>query len=638
MLEIDNMPLVQSGGIYSLAPTRPNTSEISADVILLTNWAKYRNCQCSASRTLLVNASQEQVRVYKVLLGCFQRCVSLLTDGAVAGHVYSEGVEFVKSHDPRLLEYLSPNFGNGVGCKEDEKELEISAGNKGVLRAGMVIELKVGLEGMVDRGTQFAVLLADTILIKSNGKCREILTGIISKAAKDVCYGTQSYIEAPIAEMKLENPKKRLTRMKSENRLELTSRSESHQEALIKQRIESLKKSPLKALTQCTSLYFDNMKQELVIKEKERTSMIKVETIKSVEYVCTNIIRISTLTQEINIRVPNIESACILNEVKSKFQISEQDGKENAVPHIRLTEHILKSTCMRINAADKKVYGSLIALEKGLQFAAPEESSCIVPYKSIKHAFYQACRSTSMILMHLHLHHPIAINTKLTHDVQFYSKVKARNLSVMEGGPVERLIAAVEQLSSTRFKMVQQEKGFMGVVWKSSSLLSPASSCLVNIVNFPFFVVALKDVEVIYFEVLGRRLGNVVLVLQDFMDYVRIECVSSKDIERMKEWITNHNVVYVERKEAFVWEEVLEKLRNKPEDFFFEKEDELCSDEEFVYESGVSDEDGKLSTYLIDYELEYSGSEEFSFCKKRVRKHKAKQKKSAKFDLISDIC
>eukprot|EP00826_Nyctotherus_ovalis_P025078 TRINITY_DN19383_c0_g1_i1.p1 TRINITY_DN19383_c0_g1~~TRINITY_DN19383_c0_g1_i1.p1 ORF type:complete len:120 (+),score=24.65 TRINITY_DN19383_c0_g1_i1:241-600(+) len=96
------------------------------------------------------------------------------------------------------------------------------------------------------------------------------------------------------------------------------------------------------------------------------------------------------------------------------------------------------------------------------------------------------------------------------------------------------------------------------------------------------------------------------------MDYVKIECVSSNDIEKVKEWITSYNVAYVERKEVFVWEKVLEKLRNKPEEFFFEKEDELCSDEEFVCESGISGEDGKFLTCLVDCELEYSESEEFS--------------------------
>lgn len=188
MVEMARDPLVQSGGMYSLAPAKGNGNNISADVIMISNWIKYRNYHCSAIRTLLIDASEDQKKSYKALYGCFQYCISQLSAGKRIKDIYNEGVKYIQEHDPELVPRLPKNFGWGTGCLESEKLLEINGENEATIVPGSVFELNIGIEGMSNGKMNYSMQLADTLLIGAEGKTREILTGAISKAFKDVSY------------------------------------------------------------------------------------------------------------------------------------------------------------------------------------------------------------------------------------------------------------------------------------------------------------------------------------------------------------------------------------------------------------------------------------------------------------------
>lgn len=188
MVEMAREPLVQSGGVYSLVPVKGDGNNISADVIMISNWIKYRNYHCSAIRTLLIDASEDQKKSYKALYGCFQYCISQLSAGKRIKDIYNEGVKYIQEHDPELIPYLPKNFGWGTGCLESEKLLEINGENEATIVPGSVFELNIGIEGMSNNKMKYSMQLADTLLIGAEGKTREILTGAISKAFKDVSY------------------------------------------------------------------------------------------------------------------------------------------------------------------------------------------------------------------------------------------------------------------------------------------------------------------------------------------------------------------------------------------------------------------------------------------------------------------
>lgn len=200
MLESGREPLIQSGGEYNLDDLKPDERKIKADVILLTNVVKYRNYNCRASRTLIIDATEDQRKNYVTLLNCFQQCMTQITVGTPIKQIYNKGVEFIKTNDESLLQYIPKNFGAGIGCHLKEKSLEINAENETLIEGGMVFELRVGLTGMKNSKMNYSLLISDVVLVSGDNKSREILTGAISKAYKDISYSMDE--EAPIEEKK----------------------------------------------------------------------------------------------------------------------------------------------------------------------------------------------------------------------------------------------------------------------------------------------------------------------------------------------------------------------------------------------------------------------------------------------------
>ena len=601
--------MIQSGGIYSLVPIKPNTSEISGDVILITDWVKYRNYQCSMSRTLLISASEEQVRVYKILLGCFQHCVSLVSVGKKVKEIYTEGVEYIKSHDPLLVDCLSNTFGNGVGCKEDEKELEINGENETILEEGAIIELRIGLEGMTDQSFQYSMLLADTILITSKEKSREILTGVVSKAVKDTCYGIHDYIKTKVEKVDKSTNKKVDYYDSDEKWLRTSTRSiklteseikrQEHQKVLKKQKLEHLRNTSLQTPIACTNLYFDNIKQHLIIQTHTKLLELHIDTINNTEYIYKDLIKIK---EGVIINVPNIESAYVLGKIISKH--NEVNDKE-----VTVLDNVF------IKVADKKVNGQLKAFSNKLQFIKAKEIIIDVSYKSVKYIFYQNGKNLLTPFLHLHFRYPIAVCSKLTFDIQFFFKMKAHDQILLE--KLNKFIADIELLAKLKCEISQQDKEFIGIINKTNNLLTPTSNCLVGLAKYPFFIVALTNIELMYFEILSKRSFNIIIVLKDYVSCIRIDCVSSNNMKTIKEWIDSIDIVYLETEESFVWEKFIKVLGNEPERIFF---DEADKGSEFAPNNNGESE------YM-------ENSMDFSLSKKRAKSYKVKPRKVIKFDL-----
>ena len=56
------------------------------------------------------------------------------------------------------------------------------------------------------------------------------------------------------------------------------------------------------------------------------------------------------------------------------------------------------------------------------------------------------------------------------------------------------------------FDIPFRELGFHGVPFKSQSFLMPTVHCLVELIEWPFFVVSLDDVEIVNLERVGYAL------------------------------------------------------------------------------------------------------------------------------------
>lgn len=100
---------------------------------------------------------------------------------------------------------------------------------------------------------------------------------------------------------------------------------------------------------------------------------------------------------------------------------------------------------------------------------------------------------------------------------------------------------------------------FEGVPHKSMCTMIPTDFALVELVEMPFTVITLDEVEVVNLERAALHLRNfdLVLVNKDFTkDVVRIEAVPMKSLETIKEWLNNIGIKYYESKANLNWKQV----------------------------------------------------------------------------------
>ena len=728
MVEMARDPLVQSGGIYSLIPVKPNTNNISADVILISNWARYRNYQCSATRTLLIDATEDQKKAYKTLLGCFQYCTSQLTAGKRIKDIYNEGVKYVQDNSPELIPHLTKSFGCGTGCLEGEKLLNINGENENTIVPGSAFELRIGLEGMSDKKMKYSMILADTLLIGAEGKTREILTGAISKAFKDISYSMseepddkeekQAEEKSKIDPNIVKEGNKVLSQvLNSERQLRDKNRPKDvegeaarrvNQKKLLEEKMIELKQrfsskkfgtsekiSELRKLTDVLSydspmqfppdakfgsIYIDKKKESLLVPIGKRIIPFHVSTIKNVSKTDEsgghsflrvnfhvpgdgaafntplgfpkpdgiNFAYLKEITIKMNDQKVITNAHKMIKEIIKQLKIRDQEKKEKdglivqkTLIQIKGKRPSLGNISVRPNITGKKTTGILEGHSNGLRFTSGKSEKVDVIYENIKHAFYQPCENELIVLLHFNLKNSIMIGNKKTKDVQFYTEIglisddvdsKRRNfqdIDELEQENRERLLRKklnsefkrfsdqIQQLSKIEFDIPYRELAFHGVPQKANVLLSPTLNCLVNLTEVPFFVITLSELEVVHFERVNFSLRNfdMVLINKDLTNYTRISCIPSENLEGIKDWLNELNLIYSEGAVNLNWTNVLTEIRENPEGFleqngwgFLQENSESANSEE----DEKRNEDSEFSLEPENDESEYSSEEDNS--------------------------
>ena len=94
--------------------------------------------------------------------------------------------------------------------------------------------------------------------------------------------------------------------------------------------------------------------------------------------------------------------------------------------------------------------------------------------------------------------------------------------------------------NTVEFDTPFRELGFHGAPFRSTVLLQPTSSCLVNLTEWPPFVVVLDEVELVHFERVQFHLKNFDMVFV-FKDYSRktvmINAIPMHLLDHVKEWL-----------------------------------------------------------------------------------------------------
>ncbi|KAJ8771821.1 hypothetical protein K2173_026998 [Erythroxylum novogranatense] len=251
----------------------------------------------------------------------------------------------------------------------------------------------------------------------------------------------------------------------------------------------------------------------------------------------------------------------------------------------------------------RKLTGSLEAHANGLRYSTsrPDERIDIM-YANVKHAFFQPAEKEMITLLHFHLHNHIMVGNKKTKDVQFYIEVmdvvqtigggkrSAYDPDEIEEEQRERdrknkinmefqnFVNRVNDVwGQPQFKAFDlefdqplRELGFHGVPHKASAFMVPTSSCLVELVETPFVVITLSEIEIVNLERvgLGQKNFDMTIVFKDFKrDVLRIDSIPSTSLDGIKEWLNTTDLKYYESRLNLNWRPILKTITDDPEKF-----------------------------------------------------------------------
>ncbi|CAI5759359.1 unnamed protein product [Candida verbasci] len=356
-----------------------------------------------------------------------------------------------------------------------------------------------------------------------------------------------------------------------------------------------------------------------------------------------------------------------IQELKKDSVKREQEKKQMAdvVSQANLVEFKgsrmkkLENVFVRPTPETKKLGGVLQIHENGLRYQSTfrSDSKIDVLFSNIKHLFFQPCKDELIVLIHCHLKNPIMIGKRKTFDIQFYRE--ASDMAFDETGgrkrkyrygdedelqqeQEERRRKAMldkefkqfaELISDSSNGMIDldvpfRELGFTGVPFRSSVLCIPTRDCLVQLIDPPYLVVTLEEIEIAHLERVQFGLKNfdLVFVFKDFnKPVVHVNTIPMELLEDVKSWLTDVDIPISEGQMNLNWQQIMKTVIADPYQFFIDGgwsfltgagESDEESEEEQESEFEASDEDpedeSEVSEDEYSEEDDYSGSEEES--------------------------
>ncbi|XP_059614643.1 FACT complex subunit spt16 isoform X2 [Phlebotomus argentipes] len=308
---------------------------------------------------------------------------------------------------------------------------------------------------------------------------------------------------------------------------------------------------------------------------------------------------------EISAPSSNLNTAFrLIKEVQKRFKTreAEEREKEDLVKQDTLIlsqnkgNPKLKDLYIRPNIVTKRMTGALEAHTNGFRYTSVRGDKVDILYNNIKSAFFQPCDGEMIILLHFHLKHAIMFGKKKHIDVQFYTEVgeittdlgKHQHMHDRDDLAAEQAERELRHKLKTAFKsfcekveaMTKQsvefdtpfrELGFPGAPFRSTVLLQPTSGSLVNLTEWPPFVIPLEDVELVHFERVQFHLRNfdMIFVFKDYAKKVAmVNAIPMNMLDHVKEWLNSCDIRYSEGIQSLNWAKIMKTIVDDPEGFF----------------------------------------------------------------------
>eukprot|EP01088_Endostelium_zonatum_P021066 TRINITY_DN807_c4_g1_i1.p1 TRINITY_DN807_c4_g1~~TRINITY_DN807_c4_g1_i1.p1 ORF type:complete len:963 (+),score=348.91 TRINITY_DN807_c4_g1_i1:399-2891(+) len=322
--------------------------------------------------------------------------------------------------------------------------------------------------------------------------------------------------------------------------------------------------------------------------------------------------------RELAYKVPNLNNLNtyhrLINEIRKRSLARE---KETTIKNTLVAQEALILSKGRVprltdlyarpSIGGRRVTGALELHKNGFRYKGNKGGTIDIVFGNIKHCFYQSADKEAIVLIHFHLHHGIMIGKKKSNDVQFFVQVLDQAQSIdgsgnkrgngrggnrsnmsekdeMDEEQAERerrnkinedfkaFVEKVENLhSNLEFDIPYRELGFYGVHDRSTTFLQPTVACLVQLVDLPFFVLTLSDVEIAHFERVQMSLKNfdMVFVFKDLKrSPAHVNSIPVSYLEPIKNWLNQCDIKYYEGGHSLNWKTLLKTIRDDPKSFW----------------------------------------------------------------------
>ncbi|GBP65134.1 FACT complex subunit spt16 [Eumeta japonica] len=257
----------------------------------------------------------------------------------------------------------------------------------------------------------------------------------------------------------------------------------------------------------------------------------------------------------------------LIKEVQKKFKTreAEEREKEDLVKQDTLIlsqskgNPKLKDLYIRPNIVTKRMSGSLEAHTNGFRFTSVRGKK-----KHVDVQFYtEVGEITTDLGKHQHMHDRDDLAAEQS-ERELRHKLKVAFKSFCE---------RVENMTKqdVEFDTPFRELGFPGAPFRSTVLLQPTSGALVNLTEWPPFVIALEDVELVHFERVQFHLKNfdMVFVFKDYSKKVAmVNAVPMNMLDHVKEWLNSCDIRYSEGIQSLNWTKVMKTITDDIEGFF----------------------------------------------------------------------
>ncbi|KAK1890294.1 FACT complex subunit SPT16 [Dissostichus eleginoides] len=628
---------------------------------------RYKSYCSNLVRTLMVDPPQEMQDNYNFLLLVEEELLKHLKHGVKISDAYNAAQDYVKKEKSELVAKLTKNLGFAMGIEFREGSLVLNAKNQYKLKKGMVLSISLGFADLVnkeakkDEQKKYALFIGDTIQINEEDAAT-ILTPV-KKKIKNVGIFLKNEMTAEekrrahqreLANNLNEEAKRRLTEQKGEQEIQKARKSNVS--------YKNVSQMPREKDIRDMKIFIDKKYETVVMPVFGIATPFHIATIKNISMSVEGdytYLRINfyvpgsslgrqegnifpnpdaTFVKEITYRASNLKTPGdpsvpstnlqnafrIIKEVQKRYKTREAEEKEkegivkqdSLVINLNRSNPKLKDLYIRPNIAQKRMQGSLEAHTNGFRFTSVRGDKVDILYNNIKHALFQPCDGEMIIVLHFHLRNAIMFGKRRHTDVQFYTEhmhdrddlyaeQMEREMRHKLKSAFKNFIEKVETLTKEEleFEVPFRDLGFQGAPYRSTCLLQPTSSSLVNTTEWPPFVVTLDEVELIHFERVQFHLKNfdVVIVYKDYNKKVTmINAVPVNSLDPIKEWLNSCDIKYTEGVQSLNWTKIMKTIVDDPEGFFeqggwsfLDPEGDGSEDSNYSESVGSEEESGK---------------------------------------------